>query len=268
MLNKSAAALAVLLLGFPALAQETPQNAPLTTELSTQGTGPALAFTLGLGVEASPSYFGSDSVDIGPDVSVSLDAIRLGGLTFGDPDPFALPTGISFGGSFRFIEERTASDDPELAGLADVDASLELGASLRFGTPDYAVFGAVRYGVVGHESLVGELGADVYSRPSDRLTLRAGPRLLFGSDDYAATYFGVTAAEAAASAFPAFTAEGGLVSAGVELGLDYRFNEDWGLDATLRAERLTGDAGDSPIVIDREQVTATIGLTRRFSFGF
>jgi outer membrane scaffolding protein for murein synthesis (MipA/OmpV family) len=82
------------------------------------------------------------------------------------------------------------------------------------------------------------------------------------------TYFGVTAGESAGSAFPAYSGDSGVVSAGVELGLDYRFNDNWGIDATLRAERFTGDAADSPIVQDESQLRATIGVTRRFTFGF
>jgi outer membrane scaffolding protein for murein synthesis (MipA/OmpV family) len=173
-------------------------------------------------------------------------------------------------GSLRYIGERDASENAALTGLEDVDASLELGVGLRYATENLEVFGAVRYGVVGHESFVGELGADALVRPTDRLTLRAGPRGFFGDDDYASTYFGVTGAESAASsgALPAFEADGGLLSAGVELGAGYRINEDWGIDAAITYERLRNSAEDSPISLDDDQVSARIGLTRRFTLGF
>ena len=128
----------------------------------------------------------------------------------------------------------------------------------------------LRYGVVGHEAFVGELGADVFLRPSDRLTLRAGPRALFGDSDYAQTYFGVTAAEAAApgSTFAAFNAGGGLLSAGAELGAEYRINDNWGIDAAITYEQLRNDAAASPITVQDNNLSARIGITRRFSLGF
>lgn len=264
MLRYAVAALAATFAISPAAAQEAEQPGTL----SSQGAGPGLVFTLSGGLKAEPSFFGSDDIEVGPDLGVELNAARIGGLTFGNPDPNYIEQGLNFGGSFRFIDERSASDDAFLTGLEDVDASLELGGEISYGTRDFRAFGAVRYGVIGHESFVGEIGADVFSRPNSQLTLHAGPRLLFGSDDYTSTYFGVTAAESAASAFPVYSPDGGLVSAGVEVGLDYRLNENWGIDATVRADRLTGDAADSPIVQDESQITATIGLTRRFTFGF
>ncbi len=240
------------------------------TNFSSQGSGPALGFTLRGGVASTPTYFGSDNNDASPDLGFELNYLRLGGFTIGDPDPLYRPNGFGVTGSFRYISERSASDDPELAGLDDVDASLELGGGLRYATDAYQVYGTVRYGVIGHEAFVGELGADVFLRPSDRLTLRAGPRAFFGDSDYAATYFGVTAAEAAApgSTFAAYAPSGGLLSAGVELGAGYRINDNWGVDAAIRYDHLQNDAANSPITRDDDQLSARIGLTRRFRLGF
>lgn len=237
---------------------------------STQVQGPALAFTLRGGVATAPEYFGSDEQETGLALGGSLDYVRLGGFTFGNPDPFYEPRGLTFGGSFRYIGERDDEDSPELAGLNDVDASLEVGGGLRFTTQNFHAFGDIRYGVIGHESFVAEAGADFIMRPTNAFSLRAGPRVLFGDSDYAATYFGVTAAESAASGgtFAAFDADGGLLSAGVEFGAGYRFNESWGIDATINYDKLQGDAARSPITRDDEQVSASIGVTRRFTLGF
>ena len=237
--------------------------------VSTQGSGgPAIGFTLGAGVQAKPDYFGAGDSEAGAAFSGELNYLRLGGFTFGNPDPLFEPRGFGVTGSFRFIGERDDDDNEELAGLEDVDAALEIGAGLRYATPVYEVFGNVRYGVVGHESFVGELGADVFARPSDRLTLSLGPRALFGDEDYAATYFGVTPDEAVASDFDAFEADGGLVSTGVEFGASYRLSDNWGVDASVNYDVLRSDAADSPITEDDESISASIGITRRFTLGF
>ncbi|CTQ31648.1 MipA/OmpV family protein [Jannaschia rubra] len=239
-----------------------------TTTYSTQEQGPALGFTLRGGVKSAPEYFGASETGFGPTASVELNHLRLGGYTFGNPDPLYEPRGFGLIGSLRYIGERDDSDNPELAGLDDVDASLELGAGVRYATRNLEAFGKVRYGVIGHEGFVGELGADVIARPTDRLTLTLGPRALFGDSDYSSTYFGVTAAEAGNSSFTEFDAGGGLVSTGVELGAGYQINDNWGIDATVNYDRLRGDAADSPITVDDTAVSASIGVTRRFTLGF
>jgi outer membrane scaffolding protein for murein synthesis (MipA/OmpV family) len=229
-----------------------------------------LGFTLRGGVGTAPTYFGSDSNEAVPDIGFELNYLNLGGFTFGSPDPLYRPEGFGVTGSFRYIGERDDADSPELTGLEDVDASVELGVGLRYAATNYEVYGNVRYGVVGHESFVGELGADVFLRPTDRLTLRAGPRAFFGDEDYASTFYGVTNTESAASGgnLAAFDPDGGLMSTGVEFGAGYQINDTWGIDAAITYERLRNDAQNSPISADDDQFSARIGLTRRFTLGF
>ena len=227
-----------------------------------------LVFRLGGGVASDPAYFGSDEAVLGPDFAFSFAYANVAGFEFGDPDAYAPSSGFGVGLSFRYIGERSAENYPELAGLETVDAAIELGVSASYAGPGYEVFGAVRRGFGGHEGIVAEVGADAIFRVDDQLVLTAGPRLLAGDETYAATYFGVTAAEAAASAFPAYAPSGGLISAGIEVGMDYRFAPDWSLYATARWDKLQGDAADSPIVRDDTQVSLSLGVTRVFDFSF
>ncbi|MFP7569795.1 MipA/OmpV family protein [Marivita sp. S2033] len=230
---------------------------------------PKLVFTLRGGVSAMPEYFGSDDYKAGADLGFRLNHVSLGKSgSFGNPDAWAENPGLSFGGSLRFIQERDTSDFDELAGLDDVDATVELGVSMRYGTEYFAAFGNVRRGFGGHEGWVGEVGADAILRPTDRLRLSLGPRLFFGDDEYSDTYFGVTPAESSA-ALSAYDPDGGLVSAGVELGARYQINDVWGVEGAVTWETFQDDALDSPIVKQGsdEQWGARIGLTRVFSIG-
>ncbi|SPH17077.1 hypothetical protein DEA8626_00591 [Defluviimonas aquaemixtae] len=231
---------------------------------------PDMVLTFGLGAQVAPGYFGSDDYEVGPGFAFRVNYLRLGGRRFGSPDPYHEPEGLGLRGSFRYVADRTAGEYPELAGLNDVDDALELGIGLGWEQPIYRVFGDVRYGVIGHEAFVGEIGADVKFRPSDRLLVTFGPRAQFGSDDYAATYFGVTPAESLASGLPTYSASGGMVSAGLELGLRYRLNENWGVEGALTWNRLTDDAASSPItgLGSEDQYGAKVVLTRRVSFDF
>lgn len=234
-----------------------------------------LGVTVGIGAQSAPTYFGSDTTETGVTGSFGLDRLTFGGLDIGgggDPD------GFGFKGGFRYIGERTSDDDAELAGLADVDASLELGGGVTYsflpdGTSQHwgnYSFAEVRYGVIGHDAVVAELGADLIYAPTAQLEFRAGPRLFGGADDYAATYFGVTADEAAASTFDAFDASGGLLSRGLEASVAYDFNADWGVVGTVSYEEFLKDAADSPIVQQgtKDQVSVSLVVTRALEFNF
>lgn len=238
--------------------------------ISTQSSSPALTFVLRGGVSTSPEYFGSDDYTVGPDLGLSPKYGRIGKFEFGDPDPWAASRGFGLRGSFRYIPERDSGDYDELEGLDDIDAAYELGVGIGYTATNFSAFADVRRGFGGHESWVGEIGADVIARPTDRLAVTFGPRLFYGSDDYASTYFGVSESEAAASPnFGAYDADGGLLSAGAELGAKYRINDVWGVEGAITWDRFTNDAEDSPIVRqgERDQWGARIGITRAFSIG-
>ncbi|TYB91026.1 MipA/OmpV family protein [Oceaniovalibus sp. ACAM 378] len=252
-----------------------PVGEPLPVYQAAPVASPGLVFTIRGGASVTPDYFGSGDYSVGPDFAVGLNFLRLpGGRSFGSYDPNNPQYGLGLRGSFRYIDERSAADYPELNGLNDVDTSVELGLGLAYSSRNFDAFADLRYGVVGHESFVGEVGADVKFQANDRLTLSAGPRLFIGSDKYSSTYFGVTAAEAGAVgsnfAGQAFNAGGGLLSAGVEVGAKYKINDDWGLEGAVTWDRFTGDAADSPIVQqgERDQYGVRIGITRRITLDF
>ncbi len=232
---------------------------------------PDLIFTLGGGVGVEPTYFGSDSYEAVPAFSFSVDYLRLpGGRSIGSTDPNYIPTGLGLRPSFRIIKERSATDHAELTGLNDIDLSVELGLGVAYRQENFEVFADARYGVIGHEAWVGDLGANLILRPTDRLTLKAGPRLFLADDSYAATYYGVTPAESIASGLATFAPAGGALSAGIELGATYAINDTWGVDGAVRWDRLLNDAADSPItgLGSEDQFSARIMLTRRFTLDF
>ncbi len=230
-----------------------------------QDGGNGVTFRFGLGPAVGPGYFGDDDVDPGVAAEFKLEELRLGGLSAGnDLDSY----GLGFGGSVRYIGPRDADDFEELTGLDDIDPALEIGGGLEFTTPGYEIFAKVRYGVIGHESFVAVVGGDLFYRPTDHLTLRAGPRVLLGDNDYAQTYFGVSAAEGAASGFDAFDARGGIISAGAKAEATYAINDDWEVVGTLRYDQLREDAASSPLTQSDEQLSGSIVLTRRITFGF
>lgn len=264
----SLAALAAVPVSAGAETSFTAQGEPAAFSTQSRLSSPPLVFSLRGGAAVSPEYFGSDEYDLGPDLGFTLHYLRLGGREFGDPDPWAERSGFDVHGSFRYIGERDASDFDELSGLDDVDAALELGLGVGYTTRNAAGFVDVRRGFGGHEGYVLEAGADAIFRPTDALRLSLGPRVLYGDDEYTDTYFGIDASEASAS-LPAYDADAGLVSYGVELGMRYRISDRWGLEGAVSYDRFADTASDSAIVGNGsdDQWGARLGVTRVFGFG-
>jgi outer membrane protein len=84
------------------------------------------------------------------------------------------------------------------------------------------------------------------------------------------TYFGVTEPESARSGLDAFTPSRAIYSAGFEIAAYQPVQANWGITASVRYDRLRGEAADSPIVRQgsRDQWSAMLGLTRYFNLRF
>ena len=231
----------------------------------------SINFSLRGGVGAAPDYPGADSYGAAPDLGFTFGALKWGRVNAGN-GVYGIPNnGLAFSGAFRFIGAREASENAELIGLDDVDATVELGFGVAYRETNWQVFGEVRRGFGGHDGVTGTVGADAIFRPDNRLTITAGPRLNLGNDEYASTYFGVSAAEAALSPnFGAYDAEGGLLGAGFEVEAIYRIGEAWAVESAVVYERLLNDAGDSPITQfgSDDQWTVRVGLSRAFTLRF
>ncbi|SFC89745.1 MipA/OmpV family protein [Tropicimonas isoalkanivorans] len=279
MFIRSLAFVALLVAAGPLSAQETPVEpspsaktaAPLPLSQIDPNKNVVLRYEIRAGAQVRPAYFGSDEYVYGPDFAIKFDYAKLRGFgEYGSLDGSARPSAIGLRGSLRFIGERDSSEFDELDGLDDIDPTLELGLGVIYRERNFEAFGDVRYGVIGTQDFAGELGMDAIAYPSDRWELRLGPRVTYGDSGFADTYFGVSGNEAAASGLPAYDADGGLLGAGFEASARYRLNDLWGVEASVRADRLLNDAADSPITDmgSEDQVRFRIGVTRELILQF
>lgn len=240
--------------------------------------------TLGAGALQGPSYEGDDAtaVSILPNVQVKYgdrffasvqegvgyNWINSGGVTAG-------PIGrIKFSrqedGDQSFAVSGGGTDD--LIGLGDVDTSIELGGFLRYRAGPLSAGAELRQAVTGHDGLALDLNANVSGRImafGPPVIWSLGPRAKIVDETYNGAYFGVTPAQALASGLPEYQAGGGLYSYGVGafafVPLDRSGN--WSLVAFAGYDRLTGDAGDAPLVQlrgDPDQISAGIFLSYTF----
>jgi outer membrane scaffolding protein for murein synthesis (MipA/OmpV family) len=245
-------------------------------ETLTFGTTPerTIIFSAFLGAQTNPAYFGSDEYVVGPSFRGGLGQLNFAGINFGSiaaaNDPYARKQGFGYGLTFRYIGERDSGEYDEIEGLDDIDPTLEIGVAFGYATPSWEGIVDTRYGFGGSDAWVSELRLNYVARPTDRLTLRVGPRAFFGTANYMDTYFGINGDESARSGLAEYDPDGGLVSAGIEAVAAYRLNDRWWVEGGVRWDRYLDQAADSPIVEEGSDNSTVVrlGLRRTFTLSF
>jgi len=234
----------------------------------------AWQFTAGLGAMAMPRFPGSDRTRY---LALPVFNVSYGRFFFGDAPGSGSGGGLGvnlyrdshwrFGTSISgdFIKPRKESDDPRLHGLGDISGTARASLFAAY-TQDWATLRTnVSSDIAGH----GEgtlVGVDLEGRyhPTERVTLSAGPGFTWANGQYTRTFFGVSAAQSAASGLPQFEPGGGVDSIRFLLGANYRLTTDWNLGARTSLSRLRGDAVNSPIVEARNQNTYALYAAYHF----
>jgi MipA family protein len=180
-------------------------------------------------------------------------------------------TGVFRAGAVgKLVMPRDAGDHAELAGLSDVPFGVELGGFAEVHPTGWLrLRGEVRRGIRAHEGFVGNLQVDAYTDVTDRVRVSAGPRLSFASAAYMDAYYGVSAAESAASGLAPYDPGGGIKSAGVGGAVDWRLTDQVTTSVFGEYSRLMGPAADSSIVTQRgskNQFMLGLSATYRFDF--
>jgi len=233
--------------------------------------------TLGLGAFHGPEYEGSDEAETvaSPNIEVAWrDRIFLNpdglSINYYENDTITLDATVSQG------DERKESLSASLNGLGDIDASttLTLGAEFELGL--FMPFARLTkhdggtdgiQAIVGVETalplriLTGNLDTTGIEsmEESEALTL-IGPFVIAGlsvdwaDDDYNSSFFGVDAEQSARSGLPQYTAHAGFKSVNLELGVLHHLNKSWSVQGVAGYKKLIGDAKDSPIVRDDDNV--------------
>lgn len=248
---------AATLIAVPAAAQEEPRE-PLRTRIY---AGPQLS-------AASP---GAKDLSFGPFFEVS----RARGddlFEFEAPDEsFGFPVveagGVEFGPALGFRGKRKAADIG--VPLHDVGFSFEIGGFAQtYLAKNIRVRAEARQAVSGHDGLVGEVSADYILRDGDKWLFSLGPRVTLADGKYHRAWYGITAADSAASGLAQFRPDGGVEGLGLAAGYLRQLNDRIGIAAYARYDHLVGDAGRSPYVRTAgSRSQPSVGLALSYTFG-
>jgi outer membrane protein len=239
----------------------------------TLAAGPVMAqeaekdwqFMAGIGGTYGPAYAGADEFEVGPllDFNASYKDDQffagfrsgLGATVFRTENmKVQVALGYAFG--------RDEADDPQLAGMGDIDGQALGIFRLAYDLDGFALGAELKGG--GDYGATLDLTAEREWEVTDRFALGVEAGAVLANADHQQTFFGVTAAQSATSGHAAFAPGGGLQSAGVGLTARYGLSPSTALIGGVRYDRLLGDAADSPLVLDKAQPSAFAGLFIRF----
>lgn len=162
-------------------------------------------------------------------------------------------------------------DDVVVRNVHEVDASFEMGAFAGFRVVDESNI-RINYGAAldflqdvtdGHDGYTIQLSARGWYPVSKAIDLGLAGGWTYASDDYMASYFGVTSTDAANSALAFFDASGGSKDIYIQPMMVIHFSTSWHVGVGVRIKSLLGDAADSPVVDlqgDKTQVIGGIGV--------
>ena len=245
-----------------------------TVALAQAAEGGDFPNVIGMGVGVTPDYSGasSRSVAVAPLFNYKFKTSERSVTVLGPVASFNIVDNRAFnaGPTLRYRPGRTDADDPVIAQLHEVDATVDAGFFVSYGwigEPEWPW--RVRVWASGFTSLGDEGGnsasvtGNVLVPVSRRTLLAVGAAVNYASADSLIADYGVTQADSIRSGLAPFRPSGGTSSRDLWVGATFLATESWVVGAGVYWQQLSGQAADSPIVIERgrkEQLSAGVGL--------
>ncbi len=232
------------------------------------GPVPDWRVSVGIGAAVLPLYEGSSQYRAVPAPSFDVRYKDLLFASSGDGVGINILRGKTYRAGIALGYDLGRDEDisGRLRGLGNVESAPEMRLFAEAVVLPFVLTADLRRAIGGNEGIVGDLGAYVPVIGRKDLIVFVGPGATFADDRYMQSYFGISTAQAAASAahFPAYQPQGGFKNVGIGASALYFITDHWFLDGDLSLERLVDTAGNSPIVQDRSQFAASLILGYQF----
>ena len=226
------------------------------------------------GVALRSTYQGSNRYEVAPVLFASVtyrDMISLGagGLSvYWHNDDLKIGIGLTENGGRK--DYRTnglfETGDDRLKGLGNINSALGIRGFATYKLGYIVLDGAVTK-LTNHfdnNGVFANAGVSAPKKLGDRLILTPHVITTWANRNYTETFFGVTAAQAADSAFPEFNAGAGFMNVAAGVTAAYLVNPHWFVRASADVTKLTGDAGGSPITFSSTNGLVSIITGYRF----
>ncbi|MBB4956085.1 outer membrane scaffolding protein for murein synthesis (MipA/OmpV family) [Agrobacterium vitis] len=237
-----------------AISEQVPEPAFDNSRFDHQQVESKWGLIIGAGAMYAPEYEGSKDFTVSPVPAIILTYSDW--LTI-DPRGISVKVldhgGFSLSGKVGYEMGREEDDNDRLRGLGDIDFAATVGAKAAYKWNALELYAEVDQTIDGSESLIGKFGAEFTAPVTEKLILSAGASATIANDKHMESYFGVTAAQSAASGLAEYKAEAGLKRLDVTASATYMFTENWLVRGEAGVGFLVGDAADSPIVEEKVQ---------------
>jgi len=223
--------------------------------------------SLEMGVAAEPLYEGSNVERLWPAPDIDVRYKDIAFLSLGDGIGVNLLRGDNYraGLALAWDMGRQHNLATRLSGTGNVDPTPQARAFAEVAVLPVIISADLRQSLIGSQGLTFELGTYMPVYGSEQLVVFLGPSVTVADTRYMQAYFGISPQHAAPhSIFQPYNAQGGLKSVNFGAVTVYHFRPQWFIDADLGVERLLGSAANSPIVQDKYQVAASVGLGYTF----
>jgi outer membrane protein len=174
------------------------------------------------------------------------------------------------GAAGKLIWGRDGDTHPAIRGMSEVKFGGEAGVFAEVYPTDFLRLRAeVRHGIRSHDGVVADLAADAFMDVTDTIQISGGPRASWASAGYFDAYYGVDAAEAAASGLTPYSPGSGMKSWGVGGAVTWKTTEQLTTSVFAEYQRLAGPAADSSLVQERgSKDQLLIGASASYRFDF
>jgi outer membrane protein len=229
--------------------------------------------SIGGGAALRPTYEGSDRYEGSPVLSANItyrDMISLGagGLSaYWHHDGLRIGAGLTANGGRKDyrINGLFEQGDDRLKGLGDIDPTLGVRIFATYALGWIQFDGAVtKLTRESNSGLFANAGVSAPHKLSNRLILTPHLMTTWANGNYTETHFGITAAQAADSAFPEFRATAGFMRVAAGVNAAYLVNRRWFVGVGADVTRLTGAAAQSPISVSNTNAVVSIITGYRF----
>ncbi|RFP16114.1 MULTISPECIES: MipA/OmpV family protein [unclassified Duganella] len=237
-------------------------------------TAPAAgdSLTVGGGIAYVPEYAGSKKSRVVPlpyiertfDNGFFLSTMRGAGFQT-SVSGVGLSAALSYGGA-RADHKRNIFDGSDaLKGMGDIQGAAQavLGASYQFGTVGVSLSTTQNLAHREHGATY-TLGAatQLYTTASDQVGLSVSTE--YADKKHMQTYFGVTAAQSAASGYKAYNARGGIANVTTSVSWNHVLDKNWSVHTVLGITQLASDAADSPLTKRKTTPMLMTGVAYKF----
>ena len=239
-------------------------------------------FTIGGGVGAATSYSGGDKIQALPVIildyamSNGFFASTTRGLGYGgQAGPFSYSAALGYRAE-RADHKRTGINgmggSNYLKGMGAVkgnaSALLEMGYSplpgLQLSVASDLPLTQRDNGANLHLGASGQIYGRSDSKGQQQDTVSLSLQAGWGEKKYVQTMYGVTAIQAANTAFKRYTPKGGFYEAQASASWEHRIDARWSVNTLVGVTTLLGDAGKSPIVQSKTTPIGAVYATYRY----